>query len=327
MPRNGKEGVLFSFIMSALMIYLMAALNMYVRAALGLGDLQLQTPWEPWWYAVVNFPLAYAVGMICDLGFCTPTSRKIMTRVCAETDRAAWKGFVVKFCMVVLMTIAMTVYGALAAVDFRIEAVAAFFVLLPYNFIIALPLQMCVIAPLAGMIVHAVGDQLDWDDEASHNTMPAGIERVADVMQDDAYSVPSGATVLDALKALLEKGVSGMPVVNERGTVVGFVSDSDILRMLSKSDAPVSDYSTLVTGLAKNELPKSDFATLMKANVLDIATHNVCAVSPTDKVETLCELFGRRQFKKVPVVENGVLSGVVNRSRLARKALESYLAA
>ena len=37
MPRNGKEGILFNFIMSALMLYIMAALNMYVHATLGLG--------------------------------------------------------------------------------------------------------------------------------------------------------------------------------------------------------------------------------------------------------------------------------------------------
>ena len=72
MPRNGKEGILFNFVMSALMIYIMAALNMYVHAALGLGGLALDAPWHPWWHVVINFPLAFVVGMICDLGFCTP---------------------------------------------------------------------------------------------------------------------------------------------------------------------------------------------------------------------------------------------------------------
>ncbi len=167
MPRNSKEGTLFSFIMSALMIYLMAALNMYVRAALGLGGLVLANPWEPWVYAVLNFPLAYVVGMVCDLGFCTPTSRKLMMRFCVEEDRPVWKGITVKFLMVVPMTIAMTVYGAIAAVGFHVQALTAFFVLLPYNFIIALPIQMLVIAPLAGKIVHAVGDRCEWNGPAS----------------------------------------------------------------------------------------------------------------------------------------------------------------
>ena len=163
MPRNGKEGILFSFIMSALMIYIMAALNMYVRAGLGLGGLTLSSIWEPWAYAVINFPLAYVVGMICDLCICTPSSRKLMTKFCKPNDRGVWKGITVKFLMVVFMTIAMTIYGAIAAVGFHVQAINAFFVLLPYNFIIALPIQMLGIAPLAGKIVHKIGDSAGWN--------------------------------------------------------------------------------------------------------------------------------------------------------------------
>lgn len=173
MPRNGKEGILFSFVMSALMIYIMAALNMYVRAALGLGGLTLGSAFEPWVYAIRNFLLAFVVGMVCDLGFCTPTSRKCMMKFCDYSDRAVWKGIVVKFMMVVLMTIAMTVYGAIAATGFSIAAVFAFFTLLPFNFVIALPLQMLVIAPIAGKLVHAVGDKAGWNRSQSKSRAEA----------------------------------------------------------------------------------------------------------------------------------------------------------
>lgn len=325
MPRNGKEGILFSFVMSALMIYIMAALNMYVRAALGLGGLALETPWQPWWYAVVNFPLAFVVGMICDLGFCTPTSRKVMQRFCHAEDRAVWKGITVKFMMVVLMTVAMTVYGAIAATGWRLAAVGAFFTLLPYNFIIALPIQMLAIAPLAGKIVHAVGDRRGWN-EMPRPVMPEGIRTVADIMEPDVFSVPSTATVGEALQAIIDRGVSGMPVVGEGQSVVGFVSDSDVLRTLSRSDAPVSDYSTLVTGLAKGELPREDYAALMQKNVLEVATPSVLSVAPTTSVDELSSLFGYRRLKKVPVMDGGKLVGVVNRSTLSRRAMESYLA-
>ena len=92
MPRNGKEGILFSFIMSAIMIYVMAALNYGVRT----GDVGTAA----WSYAFFNWPLAYVIGMICDLCICTPSSRAIMNRFCAQTDRAVWKGITVKFLMV-----------------------------------------------------------------------------------------------------------------------------------------------------------------------------------------------------------------------------------
>lgn len=67
MPRNGKEGILFSFIMSAIMIYVMAGLNYGVRT----GDVGTAA----WSYAFFNWPLAYVIGMICDLCICTPSSR------------------------------------------------------------------------------------------------------------------------------------------------------------------------------------------------------------------------------------------------------------
>ena len=51
MPRNGKESILFSFIMSAIMIYVMAALNYGVR----IGDVGAAA-WSS--YALFNWPLA-----------------------------------------------------------------------------------------------------------------------------------------------------------------------------------------------------------------------------------------------------------------------------
>lgn len=113
-PRNGKEGILFSFIMSAIMIYVMAALNYGVR----IGDVGAAA----WSYALFDWPLAYVVGMICDLCICTPSSRAIMNTFCAATDRAVWKGITVKFLMVVLMT----VFGAIMAFGFTFGAFTGF---------------------------------------------------------------------------------------------------------------------------------------------------------------------------------------------------------
>ena len=53
--------------MSAIMIYVMAALNYGVRT----GDVGTAA----WSYAFFNWPLAYVIGMICDLCICTPSSR------------------------------------------------------------------------------------------------------------------------------------------------------------------------------------------------------------------------------------------------------------
>ncbi|MGI6230240.1 MAG: hypothetical protein ACOYJL_04915 [Tractidigestivibacter sp.] len=159
MPRNSKEGILFSFTMSAIMIYVMAALNYGVRT----GDLSAVA----WTNALVSFPLGYLVGMICDLFMCTPLSRKLASMFCNEDDRGVWWGITIKFVMVVLMTVCMTIFGAIMAFGVGQQTVGAFFTLFPYNFTIALPIQMLVVAPLSGKFVHAIGDRFGWNGEQS----------------------------------------------------------------------------------------------------------------------------------------------------------------
>lgn len=247
MPRNGKEGILFSFIMSAIMIYVMAALNYGVR----IGDVGAAA----WSYALFNWPLAYVVGMICDLCICTPSSRAIMNTFCAATDRAVWKGITVKFLMVVLMT----VFGAIMAFGFTFGAFTGFWRMFP-NFTIALPIQMLIVAPLSGKIVHAIGDAAGWNKSAQQHVPALDVKTVADVMQHDVYTVASDAEVRDAVRMMLEKNISGMPIVEDERHVVGFISDSDVLRRFAQDNAPVSDISTLVTGMARGEFPELSHA-------------------------------------------------------------------
>ncbi len=136
MPQSKKQGILLSIIMSFIMIYVMAVLNMDVRLGRFAG--------ESWLIALKRLPLGFLVGIICDLCICTPLSRRIVSSVCAER-----KVFTLRFCMVIFMTVAMTVFSVFASGLHGSEAVADFFTYLPYNFTIALPIQMIIVAPLS----------------------------------------------------------------------------------------------------------------------------------------------------------------------------------
>lgn len=95
--------------------------------------------------------------MVCDLGFCTPASRRIAAAVCEGGGRPGVRFFAVKFSMVVVMTVAMTVFGALMAAGLSLGALTAACLMFPFNFTIALPVQMLVVAPISGRVVNAVG--------------------------------------------------------------------------------------------------------------------------------------------------------------------------
>lgn len=141
MPHSKKEGIFLSLIMSLVMIYVMAALNNDVK----LGVFAASS----WLLALERLPLGYVVGILCDLCICTPLSRKIVASVSKAGDSEFYQVFLLRFCMVVLMTIFMTIFGIVASGEFGMEGVYAFFQYLPYNFTIALPIQMIIVAPLS----------------------------------------------------------------------------------------------------------------------------------------------------------------------------------
>ena len=144
MPQSKKEGIILSIIMSLVMIYIMAALNDGVKA----GELTR----ESWIIALQRLPLGFLVGIICDMLICTPLSLKLVAKVTEENDRDLYKVIVLRFSMVILMTIAMTVFSVTISWGGAMRAVSEFFRWLPYNFTIALPIQMLIVAPIAARV-------------------------------------------------------------------------------------------------------------------------------------------------------------------------------
>lgn len=141
MPKSKKQGIALSIIMTLIMIYVMAALNLDVR------DHSFRT--VNWMIALKRLPLGFIVGICCDLLVCTPTSRKIVSKVCKQSDQEQLKVFVLRFSMVVLMTVAMTIFSCLVSGKIGMSGIKDFFTYLPYNFTIALPIQMLIVAPLS----------------------------------------------------------------------------------------------------------------------------------------------------------------------------------
>lgn len=147
MPKSKKEGILFSFLMSAIMIFVMAALNYAVR----MGGMTT----DAWKHAVSAFIPGYIFGMICDLFLCTPFSRKV-TAATAGDCKEGIQLFVMRFTMVVTMTVFMTVFGIVAGGARGAAIVTGSCVYFPYNFTIALPIQMLLIAPISAWVVRKI---------------------------------------------------------------------------------------------------------------------------------------------------------------------------
>jgi DHA2 family lincomycin resistance protein-like MFS transporter len=150
---------------------------------------------------------------------------------------------------------------------------------------------------------------------------PSILSRIA---KHDVYTLHPDDKVLDALRGFVEKKVSGMPVVDDAGKVVGFLSDGDIMRYLADQHAAfMSSYSFIVE--RDNEHFNERLAALVQLPVSEIARKHVISVDIGMDLGEICKILVERHLKKAPVLENGKMVGIINRSNITRYSVNSYL--
>lgn len=161
--------------------------------------------------------------------------------------------------------------------------------------------------------------------EAPRPAAALGDARLSDVMDRDPYTIPEGALVRDAMRSLVERRVSGMPVVDAEGRAVGFVSDGDIMRYLA-DQTPLFTNSYSFIEAANNQTIDDRLRELMVLPVGEVATDKVETLPAATPLKDACQILAKHRFKKVPVVDGmGRVVGVANRSDVLRFAMESYL--
>jgi CBS domain-containing protein len=112
--------------------------------------------------------------------------------------------------------------------------------------------------------------------------------KIKDVMTKDIVFVNSGASVLEAAKLMSHHNIGCVPVMENSEKVVGVITDRDIvLRMVALNKSPE------------------------KMTVDDIMTAHVFSVQSDAEVDDATELMRQKQIRRLPVVDDGLLVGIV----------------
>lgn len=137
------------------------------------------------------------------------------------------------------------------------------------------------------------------------------------IMKRDVYTIRNNDSLMDALKLLTEKKVSGVPVLNENDEVVGFISDGDIIRHLTSERSLFVDSCSL----EKIEFNQSIMKLLSK-EVSTIASKKIITVDASDDLDNVCYKLGENHLKKAPVIQDGRMIGIINVSNIIKYAVE-----
>jgi CBS domain-containing protein len=138
--------------------------------------------------------------------------------------------------------------------------------------------------------------------------------RAIDVMVRDVVTVHPDTDVADAVKLLSEHDVSALPVVDEPGNLIGILSEVDLIRRVEiGTERRRPWWQEVVTGASTLA---EEFAKSHGKKVREIMTSGAVSVSEDTPLSEIATLFERKRIKRVPVVKDGKLVGIVSRSNL-----------
>lgn len=145
---------------------------------------------------------------------------------------------------------------------------------------------------------------------------------VKEIMTENPITVTGGTEIFKAAKILLERRINGMPVVDDAGKLVGILCQSDIIAQQKK--LPVPSLFSFLDGYISIGSTKSlekEVRKIAATAVEDAMTPNPVTVSPDSTIETVAALMVDHNFHTLPVVQNGILVGVVGKEDILRTLL------
>jgi len=136
-------------------------------------------------------------------------------------------------------------------------------------------------------------------------------------MTKEVLTVRKSDSLADAAKLMRKRHVSGLPVVDKGGRILGILSEKDILRSLEEpmpSSLPASLIELVLGGSAGSQARLEKLRDHLETNRVDQwMTPDPIVVGPDASVVDIAELMRERKINRVPVVEGKRLVGIVTR--------------
>ena len=140
--------------------------------------------------------------------------------------------------------------------------------------------------------------------------------QVRDVMTANVISISAQATILEAARTMLRNRISGLPVVDAEGRLLGMVTEGDFLRRSEiGTERRRPKWLEFVLGPGRMA---EEYVHVAGRKIEDVMTRDPVVVSEDDDLQTMVELMERRRVKRLPVLRNGKIVGIVSRANLMR---------
>jgi CBS-domain-containing membrane protein len=145
--------------------------------------------------------------------------------------------------------------------------------------------------------------------------------KAMDVMVRDVITVKPDTDVAAAIKLLVEHDISALPVVDEDGTVVGVLSEADLVRRTEIGTEKQRPW--WLEALTPGSVLAEEFAKSHGRRVSEIISPHVVSAPEDASLGEIATLLEKHRIKRVPIIKDGKLVGIVSRSNLIQAMASS----
>ncbi len=143
--------------------------------------------------------------------------------------------------------------------------------------------------------------------------------KAKDIMTTNVYTVTPDTSVEELGRLLIEKGVSGAPVVDAGQALVGIVTEDDLIRQNERFHIPtllrIFDAFIPLQGSASIE---AEIRRMSASKVSEICTKNVITVDPETTVQDIATIMSEKGVHLLPVMSSGKLVGIIGKMDVIR---------
>jgi CBS domain-containing protein len=144
--------------------------------------------------------------------------------------------------------------------------------------------------------------------------------KAADIMTRAVITTTTDTQLVDVVRTMIRHRISGIPVLDASGAVVGIITEGDLLhRAETRTEKQHSRLAGLL--LAPGHLA-DEYARSHGRNVGEVMSQEVVSVAPETPLAEIVALMESRRIKRLPVLENRKLVGIVSRADLLRALVE-----
>jgi len=142
--------------------------------------------------------------------------------------------------------------------------------------------------------------------------------KAKDIMTKEVISVKPETTIEELARLLMKQQISGAPVVDDKGKIVGIVTENDLISKNSRLHIPTilrlfDAYIPL--GTSKME---SDIRKMAASTVEDICTKEIITVDEEASVEYIATIMTEKRIHILPVVREGKLVGIIGKKDMIK---------